>query len=241
MPPRLQPAAAPETRDALRTTLEGVEWRDSGAGADQMTVRGHALTWDTPYDMWFFTESVARGALDDVLATSPDVHLLWDHDYSRALARTTAKNLELRADPHGLHFWARVVETSYSKDLRALMEAHVVDQASWAFIVEEDEWVERSDGSVHRTIKKVGDLFDVTITARGANPGTDASLARSLVESARTQGRLPDQGPRPVAPADPAGGTPSRQEAGGDTQSQRRLAALRARARLAVVTYDLTR
>lgn len=240
MPPQLKPVTGPEIRDALVSRLTGVEWRDSGA-ADQMTVRGHALTWDTPYDMWLFTESVARGALDDVLTTNPDVHLLWEHDYSRALARTQAKNLELRADPQGLHFWARVVETSYSKDLRVLMEAHVVDQASWAFTVEEDEWVERSDGSLHRTIKKVGDLFDVTITARGANPATDASLARSLVENARKHGRLPEQGPPPVAPDDPAGGTPSRLQAGGDTERQRRLAALRARARLAVVTHDLKR
>src|SRR5690242_17410667 len=80
-----EPARAPETRDALVSRLTGVEWRDqSGAGPDQMTVRGHALTWDTPYDMWLFTESVARGALDDALAKTPDVHLLWDHDYSRA-------------------------------------------------------------------------------------------------------------------------------------------------------------
>lgn len=212
-----EPAAERAIRHALVAPLVDVEWRESGA-PDQMTVRGHAALYDLAYDMGPFRERVARGAFDNVLATNPDVHLLWEHDRRAALARTRAKNLEIRSDPMGLHFWGRVVDTSFSRDLRALMEAHVVDQASWAFTVADEDWSEDERGLV-RTINDVGALYDVTITAQGANPMTDATLARSILAAAQTLGRLPcgagatiiaapdDPADEPaIAPDDPAGG-----------------------------------
>jgi hypothetical protein len=235
MPALTEPAGERELRHTLTIPIEGVEWRESGAGPDQMTVRGHAALFDLAYDMGPFRERVARGAFDTVLATDPDVHLLWEHDRRAALARTRAKNLEIRADPMGLHFWGRVVDTSFSRDLRALMEAHVVDQASWAFTVADETWDEDAQGLM-RTITNVGQLFDVTITAQGANPMTDATVARSILAAAESSGRLPflagaatriapddPAGGKTIAPDDPAVGDLARQHA---RQSRKRRLAL---------------
>src|SRR5262245_9503928 len=101
-----------------------------------MTVRGHAAVYDrTSLDLGGFRERIAKGAFTRVLNGNPDVHALWDHDTKLVLARTKNKTLELREDPVGLHFWARVADTSYAKDLRVLMERGDIDQASFGFTV----------------------------------------------------------------------------------------------------------
>jgi HK97 family phage prohead protease len=194
--PVLQPA-----REHRVLPLEDVEWRKSGAGPDQLTIRGHASIFNRlSLDLGGFRERIAPGAFTDALDGNPDVHALWDHDTRLVLARTKNKTLDLREDPNGLHFWAKVADTSYARDLRVLMERGDVDQASFAFTVAPggDEWnIHEEDGEevVERTINKIGELFDVTVTAQGAYPQTDTSVVahmRSrLVEEIR-EGRLPD-------------------------------------------------
>jgi len=171
--------------------IEGVEWRQSGAGNGTMTVAGHAAVFNRlSHDLGGFREKIASGAFSRVLDGNPDVHLLWDHDTALVLARTTNKTLDLREDPKGLHFWGRVAPTSYAEDLRVLMERGDIDQASFAFTVPEDgdEWRVKDD-EVTRTIRMVDGLYDATITARGAYPQTDAGL-RSLMLAAVETGRL---------------------------------------------------
>lgn len=51
-------------------------------------------------------ETIYRHAFDNVLKTSPDVLLTWDHNTLHPLARTTAGNLELSVNAHGLRFFA---------------------------------------------------------------------------------------------------------------------------------------
>ncbi len=184
----------PEDKREIRRVsipLSDVEWRKSGDG-QSMTVAGHAAVFNRlSHDLGGFREKVDPSAFDDVLDRTPDVHLLWDHDTSLVLARTHSKTLDLRIDPQGLHYWARVAPTSYAKDLQILMERGDVDQASFAFTVEDDTWEVDEDENVTRTITRIGELFDVTITAKGAYPQTDSSL-RSLLQEAIAQGRLPD-------------------------------------------------
>ncbi len=171
-----------ETRNVFVAPIEQMEWRASNASAKEMTVAGHAAVFNRlSLDLGGFREKIAPGAFTDVLDQNPDVHLLWDHSTSLVLARTRNKTLDLREDPQGLHFWSRVADTSYSRDLRILMERGDVDQASFAFTIAEDgaTWFVDEDENVLRTITHVGDLYDVTVTAQGAYPQTDSAV-RSL-------------------------------------------------------------
>jgi HK97 family phage prohead protease len=166
--------------------LEDVEVSDSRQGEGQWTMRGHAAVFNRwSLDLGGFREKIAKGAFGPVLDRSPDVHAVWDHDTARVLARTRGGSLELREDPVGLHMWARVADTSYSRDLRVLMESGLVDQASFAFTVARDEWrfLPQGDGEeerVERTVHEIGELFDVTVTAQAAYPTTNAEVVRSL-------------------------------------------------------------
>jgi HK97 family phage prohead protease len=146
------------------------------------------------------------------------------------LARTKNKTLELREDPIGLHFWAKVADTSYARDLKVLMERGDVDQASFAFTVAPggDEWnVREEDGQevVERTINKVGELFDVTVTAQGAYPQSDASVVahmRSRVKAEIEAGTISlDEATamqKIVAPDDPVDVSESQGNLGSDEQ-----------------------
>lgn len=126
-----------------------------------------------------FIEYVHPRAFDNVLARSPDVLLTVDHDTRYTLARTNG-TLELSADSKGLRFFATCVPTSYAKDLKLLMEANIVSDASFLFRVAPggEEWESRGN-QVIRTIYEIGDLFDVCICAAGAYPAASSEL-RSL-------------------------------------------------------------
>jgi HK97 family phage prohead protease len=175
-------------------------------------VRGHASVFDRKsLDLGGFQEIIEAGAFKDALDRNPDVALVPDHDMTRVLARTNRSPylLELREDPKGLHYYAKVIPTADALDLRLRMEAGLVDQSSFAFTVDEDSWeIKEKDGeeTVVRTIHRVGDLFDVTITAFGAYPQTDSQVVRSYAEVyASAQGRSLEtveavQDPEEVAP-----------------------------------------
>ena len=199
----LQPA-----REHRTLPIESVEWRQSGAGEGEMTVRGYASVFNrSSLNLGGFTETIAPGAFEKALASNPDVHALWDHDTKLVLARTKNKTLELREDPVGLHFWAKVADTSYAKDLRLLMERGDVDQASFAFTVAKDDWQIGEGDKVTRTILEVDQLFDVTVTAQGAYPQASSGVVkhiRSRITEEIAEGRLPESAadalPQTVAP-----------------------------------------
>jgi uncharacterized protein len=169
-----------------RTVDLGVpELKETGEGG--YSVSGYASVFDSrSLDLGGFVEEIAPGAFDDVLSRSPDVHLLWDHDTSRVLARTKNNTLKLGSDGIGLPYWARVAPTSYAADLKVLLDRGDVNQASFAFTVGDQEWDTRDDHGaeiVVRTINRVADLYDVTITAQGAYPAATSEVARMFVRS----------------------------------------------------------
>jgi HK97 family phage prohead protease len=195
------PVVVEETREPGETT-----------GGHHYTIRGHAAVFARhSLDLGGFKEKVARGAFDKVLERNPDAWLLWDHDTRYVLARTTNKTLELRIDPMGLHYWAKVAPTSYAADLRVLMDRGDIDQASFAFTVSKDNWEVLEDEDtgeerVERTILEVGELYDVTVTAMGAYPQTDSQVVGERARDyAMQEGRLESGADISVEPSEPVG------------------------------------
>jgi HK97 family phage prohead protease len=132
------------------------------------TIRGTAsVTYDgspgTEYQLWERTyERIMPGAFDAHLKTEPDVMCRVNHDSNQILARTSAGNLELKADKDGLHYTATPPDTTAARDLKANIQAGNVFGSSFAF--EPDgpegvEWKEEEDRTV-RYIRKAK-LYDV--------------------------------------------------------------------------------
>jgi uncharacterized protein len=203
-------------REVRTLPIDTVEWRKSGAGDGQMTVRGHAAVFRRrSLDLGGFREVIEPGFFRKVLDENPDLWALWDHDTKYVLGRTKNKTLELREDPLGLHFWARVAPTSYAEDLRILMERGDVDQASFLFSVREggDDWKvveENGEQVVERRLLPdgCGALYDVTICAAGAYPQTDSQVVRSLrsrLAAEISEGHLPEEVAAALGEEDRAG------------------------------------
>lgn len=222
----MTPAGAPVIQAALSGGIErrtvpltGIELRDpSETGDGQYTFIGHAAVFEQLslplWDWWYgeYREKIARGAFDTVLASDPDVHLVYVHDMASAMARTRSKTLELSIDVRGLRNYARLDPAD--PDVQRVvpkMKRGDVDQMSFAFSVAigpdgqpREEWLIEGD-TVTRTILEIGGLYDTTICPQGAYPQTDAGVRtlamreqrqrefRGMIESAVEAGRLPDE------------------------------------------------
>lgn len=200
-----------ELRRAYR--IEGLEWREPGeeTGGDYYTLAGHAAVFDVLslplWDWWFgeYREKIDAAAFDNVLARNPDVHLVYCHDMSSAMARTASKTLDLRVDPKGLRVWSQLSPKDLDvQRIAPKMDRRDVDQMSFAFTVARDEWLVETNGDeeiVTRTILEIGELYDVSVVPQGAYPQTDAGLrervyeARGLIRAAVREGRIANETP----------------------------------------------
>lgn len=140
------------------------------------------------YDLGSFRERIERSAFDNL--DNYDIHALYNHDYDRVLARRNKGKgtLDLQVNEEGLYFAFELPDTATGNEVRTLVSRGDVDQASWAFTVKKEEWLDVRSDKPLRVIKEVGEIFDISLTPRGANPTTSAAL-RSLeaVKSELTQ------------------------------------------------------
>lgn len=87
---------------------------------------------------------------------------LFNHDSNYPLARYP-DTLKLDVDEIGLRYEFPVPETTYGKDLLALIEGGIVRGSSFAFVIANggENWTVDESGRHIRTITRVADLFDV--------------------------------------------------------------------------------
>lgn len=162
-----------------------IERRDGdgeGEGEQPTKISGYAALFDStsePLAGGQFVERIAPGAFDDVLGN--DVRALFNHDPNYVLGRTTAGTLELSTDDKGLRYSITPPDAQFARDLITSMNRGDVTQSSFGFTVAEDgdDWDQHTDGTVTRTIKRFGKLFDVSPVTYPAYQDTTVS-ARSL-------------------------------------------------------------
>jgi HK97 family phage prohead protease len=161
-------------------TEGGLEVRSDSS---TVTVEGYASTFDQPYNMGWYKETVARGAFDRTLKSKPDVRLLVNHD-GLPLARTKSmpENLTLSTDSTGLAI--RAILDASDPDVRRLvpkMKRGDLDQMSFAFGIVTEEW---SDDSKKRNLTELSLAGgDVSIVTYPANPNASISVrARQMVD-----------------------------------------------------------
>jgi HK97 family phage prohead protease len=137
-------------------------------------VRGYAAKFNSlSENLGGFREIIAPGAFDAVL--KDDVRALINHDSSLILGRTTAETLRIGVDETGLWYEYDSPDTTYARDLLVSMERGDVDQSSFQFGVEKDEWRDSGEGYLKRTITKVSRLLDVSPVTYPAYKSTTVS------------------------------------------------------------------
>jgi HK97 family phage prohead protease len=146
-------------------------------------IRGIAPPWDSlSVDLGGFREKFASTSFDKILAKKRlDVPLLFNHDDSQILARTTNGTLRISKADKGLAYEGDPVPTADAEKVLTLIRTKTIFGSSFAFTVNPkgEEWVEDERGGVTRTVHEASGLYDVSPVTRAAYPSSSLS-ARSL-------------------------------------------------------------
>lgn len=137
-------------------------------------VIGHGAVFNSQSeDLGGFREIIAPGAFDGRL--DDDVRALFNHDQNLVLGRTKSGTLRLGLDDTGLTYEVDFPGTTIARDLRESIKRGDIDQSSFAFTVEEDDFAD-VDGVIVRTIHRVSQLFDVSPVTYPAYPAADVGV-----------------------------------------------------------------
>ncbi len=169
----------PGTKKIRSVTAGGLEWRD--LDSDTPTLVGYASTFNQPYDMGWYTETVIPNAFSKTLSESPDVRLLINHE-GLPLGRTRAGTLQLEQDDTGLHVECGLDATDPDVQ-RVLPKARRGDlnEMSFMFRVIRDTWAEDYTKRLITEISLAGG--DVSIVTFPANPNaTFSARAQQLIQ-----------------------------------------------------------
>lgn len=123
-----------------------------------------------------FIERVKPTAFNKTIKEA-DVRALWNHDPQYVLGRTGAGTLELSIDDSGLYYRSLLPNTSYAKDLAALLERRDVRESSFTFFKIQDDWAMNENGDAERSLIEVG-LIDVAPVTFPAYPDATSGVAR---------------------------------------------------------------
>lgn len=167
--------------------LNECEVRADSQEEGKMIIEGYPIIFDKEafiegWDGGFF-EKVDRKAFDN--ADMSDVCLKINHnDDFLICARTRNESLKLTPDEKGMFMHAELIDTTQNRDVYKMVEAGLLTEGSFSFTVEEQEMKEvgtwgKPDYELHRTILKVGKLFDVSICTNGAYGDLTDIYARS--------------------------------------------------------------
>ena len=147
---------------------------------ESRAISGYAAkfdSWSEPIMGWF-KEVIARDAFSDCDVT--DVIMCFNHNPDTILARTTSDTLTLSTDDVGLRFSFTAPNTTLGNDMLELVSRGDINQCSFKFIVEQDEWryADESNklGYDERTILKFSTLKDVSLVVYPAYKDTEASV-----------------------------------------------------------------
>lgn len=144
---------------------------------EERGIKGYASVFGKQsQDLGGFREIIAPTAFEGRL--NDDVAALFNHDSNLILGRTTSKTLRLSVDSEGLEYEVDFPDTTYARDLLESVKRGDITQSSFAFTVDEDEWLYEDD-EIIRVVHRAARLYDVSPVTYPAY--TDATAAmRSL-------------------------------------------------------------
>ena len=168
----------PEGIESRVIPLDDIELRVTDG--DKPKIIGYAAKYSKwSVDLGGFKEKIRPGAFDEVLKADPDVRALKNHDPNLMLGRTKSHTLSLNSNTVGLQFEIDPPDTSTGRDIIEEIRRKDIDGCSFSFRTAEDDWKNNEDGTVERTIIKIGALYDVGPVTYPAYPDTTVA-ARSL-------------------------------------------------------------
>lgn len=159
---------------------------------DQKTrkINGTAVVFNQrSEDLGGFTEEIDPHAFDSVDLS--DVVLLYNHNTGDVLARTSARTLSISIDNQGVHFEAEIPETTLGNDTMTNLENRNVQGMSFGFTVSDDDWEDQPDGTPLHIVRKIGKLYELSLTPFPAYKETDVAVSqRSMKKFLETKNEI---------------------------------------------------
>lgn len=152
---------------------------------NEMILEGYAAVYDSPtvryeYEGIEYKEVIERNAFEG--AIMKDCCFKYNHnDSALVLARVRGGSLVLTPDSIGLHFRAKLFDTTLAKDIYTIIKAGGIDRCSFSFLVLEDSY---NKDTRTRSIKKFKEIFDVSVVDIPAYDDTNVE-ARSYFDLER--------------------------------------------------------
>lgn len=143
---------------------------------------GYAAVYNSQsQDLGGFVERILPGAFKRTLTKPDHIRALLEHDPQRLLGRVGSRTLTLAEDSKGLRFELSLPDTSYARDLGALVERGDISGCSFGFRVPAggDHW-ELYSGQLTRDLVAI-DLQEITITGNPAY--LDTTVAKRSMEA----------------------------------------------------------
>lgn len=157
------------------------------------TVEGYAAVFNQPTMIGKVEEVVAPGAFEGRL--DDDIVALFNHDWNMPLARSNngEGSLQVRVDEHGLYYRFELGNQTYAQDLAESIKRGDVRGSSFGFVVREDDYEKKSDGSYRRTIKKLARIADVSPVVNPAYPQTSVKMRDAIAALEEQEAPVQDE------------------------------------------------
>jgi len=149
---------------------------------DGNTISGYAARFNVwSEDLGYFREKIKKGAFAKTIKEH-DVRALFNHDPNLILARTPNGTLLLEEDNKGLHYEAKLPDTTYARDLKESIKRGDITQNSFGFQTVQDKWEMKEGKDLdERTLVEVK-LFDISPVTFAAYPQTDVKVRTLLYD-----------------------------------------------------------
>lgn len=150
------------------------------ADQESRKVEGLAVVFDSESRDMGFIETIDKNAITEETIRNSDIFATLDHDKSRGIlarSRYGEGTLKLELKDDGLHYSFDAPNSPLGDELLEYLTRGEITTSSFAFVVDQndgDEWY-RQDGKVHRNIKKIYRLYDVSPVFEPAYPETDCA------------------------------------------------------------------
>lgn len=152
-------------RKYLKMDKNKIEIRSSEFKQDGRVIEGYQIVFNSlSENLGGFREIILPEQINMEICNRCDVFATLDHDRSRPLQRRRngQGSLDLSIDEHGLKYRFELANTQVANELYEYIQRGELDQSSFQFTTDNDEWLEEKDGTWKRTIKSIDYLYDVS-------------------------------------------------------------------------------
>ena len=141
-------------------------------------IEGYAIVFNSlSNDLGGFREIIEPTAIDDELIKNSDIVCLKNHNIKLGiLARSYhgRGSLKLEIDEHGLHYSFDAPHTQFGDEVLEMVKRGDIAKCSFAFVCGEDVWDKDENGEYIRHVKKIKNLYDVSLVYHPAYEETEA-------------------------------------------------------------------